>query len=260
MKILFIGDIMGKPGRRAVRKFMDRKGGEYDLVIANGENVASGKGLTAETARELFDVGVHVLTGGNHIFRNRDVFRIIQDERIVRPANYPPGAETPGHGMTIIDTQAGCPVAVINLMGRVYMNHFEDPYACAERLIDQLEGQVALRIVDFHAEATSEKLAMFRILDGRVTAVIGTHTHVQTADAQVSSLGTAYITDAGMTGPHDSILGIASEIAIRQLRTGLPVRHEVATGDVNLCGVEIEADMSSGQALSIRRIYQPMEG
>lgn len=259
MRILFIADIVGQPGRRAAKKYLAAPpdAGGFDFVIANGENVAGGKGLTPPLARELFEAGVHVLTGGNHTWRNREVMGIIQDERIVRPANYPPCAETPGRGCSVLASPAGFEVAVVSLLGRTYMDHHDDPFARAEDLVESLRRRTPLIVVDFHAEATSEKLAMFRILDGRVTAVIGTHTHVQTADEQVSPSGTAYITDAGMTGPHDSILGVRTDIALRQLRTELPVRHEIATGDPHLSGVIIEADPLTGRAQSIRRVFDP---
>jgi len=257
MRILFIADVVGKPGRQIVRRFLSERGAQdYDLVIANGENLADGKGLTPETAREMFAAGVHVLTGGNHIWRKKEVMSIIDDERIVRPANYSPAASAPGRGWTILPAANGHPVAVINLLGRTYMNHHDDPFACAEELVDRLRPQTPRIIVDFHAEATSEKLAMARLLDGRVSAVIGTHTHVATADEQVSANGTASITDAGMTGPYDSVLGIKTALALRQLRSEMPVRHEIATGDVRLAGVDIELDTLSGRALSIRRVLQ----
>lgn len=257
MRILFIADIVGKPGRRAVSEYLSARAGEFDFIIANGENAAGGKGLTAAIAHKLFNLGVNVITGGNHIWRNRDIYAIIEDERVVRPANYPPEAGCPGSGLTVIDSSIGEPVAVMNLLGRTFMNHFEDPFACAEELLADLDDRVHVILIDLHAETTSEKVAMFRLLDGRVSAVVGTHTHVQTADEQVSVDGTAYITDAGMTGPHDSVLGVETDIVLRQLRTQLPVRHELATGDVHLSGVVIDIDESTGRARSIERVFDP---
>ena len=258
MKILFIGDIMGNPGRAAVRKYLaDGRAAQFDFIIANGENVAGGKGLTPETAQDLFKCGVHALTGGNHTWRHREIAGIIEDERVLRPANYPPCAHPAGHGATVIHSPAGFPVGVVSLLGRTFMNHYEDPFACAESTIETLRRQTPLLFVDFHAEVTSEKLVMLHVLDGKATAVIGTHTHVQTADEHVTAAGTAYITDAGMTGPHDGIIGIKTEIAVRQLRALLPVHHEVATGDVHLSGVIIEADPLTGRAQSIQRVFDP---
>ena len=258
-RILFIADIVGKPGRAITRRFLAKRleTDSCDFVIANGENLAGGKGLTPATAREMFEAGVDVLTGGNHTWRNREVLGIIDDERLVRPANYPAAAQTPGRGATVLTSRAGFPVAVINLLGRTFLDHHEDPFAWAEDLAESLRRQSAIVIVDFHAEATSEKRAMFHLLDGRVTAVIGTHTHVQTADEQISPQGTAYITDAGMTGPHDSVLGVKTEIALRQLRSEMPVRHEIASDDVHLSGVIIEADADTGRAISIERVFDP---
>lgn len=259
VRILFIGDVVGRPGRKATREYLEEatRAEPFDFVIANGENAAGGKGLTPSTAQALFQAGVHCLTGGNHIWKNRDVAGVIDDERVVRPANYPPGADTPGHGAAVLHSPAGFPVGVVNLLGRTYMDHHEDPFACAERLVARLAEQTPILIVDMHAEATSEKLAMFRLLDGRVTAVIGTHTHVQTADEQVSPSGTAYLTDAGMTGAHDSILGVKSDIILRQLRTGLPVRHELSKDDLRLCGLIVEVDPLTGGARAVERVCHP---
>lgn len=260
MRLLFIADVVGRPGRKAVADYLGNpeRASRHDVVVANGENAAGGKGLTRETARELFNEGVHVLTGGNHIWRQREFEEIADDPRVLRPANYPVEAEAPGHGWTVHTTMSGERLGVVSLMGRTFMNHHEDPFLWAERAVEALGAEGARSIVmDFHAEATSEKVAMFRLLDGRVSAVIGTHTHVQTADEQISEQGTAYLTDAGMTGPRESVLGVKSEIALRQLRSELPVRHELAGGPAHLSGVAIEIDDETGRARTIRRVLDP---
>ena len=254
IKILFIGDIIGKPGRQALSRELHRLVDRYnaDLVIANGENAAGGFGLTVDTARELFDMGIHCLTSGNHIWDKKEqVAQVLADPRIIRPANYP--AEVPGSGSTILVTPGGVKVAVLNLEGRVFMKNLECPFRTADREIERLKQETPIIFVDFHAEATSEKAALGWYLDGRASCVIGTHTHVQTADERVLTQGTAYMSDAGMTGSFDSVIGIGKEEAIRKFLTQLPVKFEVPKRDIRLNGAVVEIDAQSGQALSIER-------
>ena len=255
VKILLIADIVGKPGRQALSRELHRLVDRHalDLVIANGENAAGGFGLTEDVARELYEQGVHVLTSGNHIWDKRESFDFIsREDRLIRPANYPDGS--PGRGSIISVTAAGTKVAVLNLEGRVFMNNLECPFRVADREISRLRTITPIIIVDFHAEATSEKLSLGWYLDGKVSAVIGTHTHVQTADERILPGGTAYISDAGMTGSFDSVIGIKKELAIEKFLTLLPVRFEVAKKDIRLNGVVVEIDEQSGRALTIERI------
>ena len=258
IKILFIGDIVGKPGRQALTRELYRLVDRYnaDAVIANGENAAGGFGLTAETAKELFNQGIHLLTSGNHIWDKKEqVTLVLGDPRIIRPANYPDGA--PGRGSAILTTPGGVKVGVLNLEGRVFMKNLECPFRVADREIEHLKRETAIIFVDFHAEATSEKSALGWYLDGRVSAMIGTHTHVQTADERILTQGTAFITDAGMTGSFDSIIGMGKEETIGKFLTQLPAKFEVAKKDIRLNGVVIEVDEQSGKALSIERINIP---
>jgi len=255
VKILFIGDIIGKPGRQALSRELDRLVDRYsvDLVIVNGENAAGGFGLTLETARELFDMGVHCITSGNHIWDKKEqVPLVLADPRIIRPANYPDGV--PGAGSALFSTPGGVKIAVLNLEGRVFMKYLECPFRYADREIERLKKETPLIFVDFHAEATSEKAALGWYLDGRVSAVIGTHTHVQTADERILTQGTAYMSDAGMTGSFDSVIGIGKDDAIRKFLTQLPVKFEVPKKDLRLNGVVVAIDEVSGKAVSIERI------
>ncbi|HCP15453.1 MAG TPA: TIGR00282 family metallophosphoesterase [Peptococcaceae bacterium] len=258
MKILFLGDVVGRPGRRILKDALPRlvRSLEPDMVIANGENAAAGNGLTEETAREIYSAGVDVITMGNHTWDKKEIFDFIDtDPHLIRPANYPPG--TPGKGWTIYESRAGKPrIAVINLMGRVFLNAIECPFRMADILVEEARKQTPIIIVDFHAEATSEKIAMGWHLDGRVSAVVGTHTHVQTADERILPLGTAYITDAGMTGPRDSILGIKPDIIVRKFLTQMPARFEVAEGIAQINGVLIQTDDQTGLATEICKINQ----
>lgn len=255
-RLLFIGDIVGRPGRelvrRGVRPLIARHG--IDLVIANGENAAAGFGITRETAEQIFGAGVHVITSGNHIWDKKEVLEYIPHEpRLLRPANFPDGA--PGRGTCIVETAAGVKVGVLNVMGRVFMTSLDDPFRCAQAAAAQLRADGAqLVFVDVHAEVTSEKLAMGWHLDGLATAVVGTHTHVQTADERVLPKGTAYLTDAGMTGPHDGVIGVDKAPAIQRFLTGMPSRFETATGDPRLHGVLIDADETTGRAHAVRRL------
>jgi 2',3'-cyclic-nucleotide 2'-phosphodiesterase len=255
VKIILIADIVGRPGRQAVSKVLHKLVDRYaiDLVIANGENAAGGFGITEDIAKELFEQGVHILTSGNHIWDKRDSYEFIAKEtRLLRPANYPDGS--PGCGSTVAVTAAGVKVAVLNLEGRVFMNNLECPFRAADREIAKLKTITPIIIVDFHAEATSEKLSLGWYLDGKVSAVVGTHTHVQTADERVLPGGTAYISDAGMTGSFDSVIGIRKELAIEKFMSLLPVRFEVAKKDIRLNAVVIELDENSGSAVNIERI------
>ncbi|MDD5556239.1 MAG: TIGR00282 family metallophosphoesterase [bacterium] len=255
--ILFAGDVVGKPGRRAVREALPvlRERHAVDLVIANAENAAGGSGLTPDVVRELTRDGVDVLTAGDHIWRNKAVLEIIgSEERLLRPANLPAGV--PGRGGGVFTLPGGARVGVVSLLGRVFMKPGECPFAEAARQIERIAAATPLIVVDFHAEATSEKVAMGRHLDGRVTAVIGTHTHVQTADEALLPGGTAYITDAGMTGPRDSVLGREVEPVIRFFLTQMPQRFAVAGGGIEIQGVVIRADPETGRALGIERIRE----
>jgi 2',3'-cyclic-nucleotide 2'-phosphodiesterase len=255
MNILFIGDIFGRPGRDLVRKGMRPLVRRYalDLVVANVENAAGGFGITREIGDSLAAGGVDVMTSGNHIWDKKEALDYIAAEpRLLRPANYPAGA--PGRGSLLARTDDGRGVGVVNLMGRVFMNPLDDPFAAAAREVEGFAGRTRVILVDFHAEATSEKIAMGWHLDGRVSAVIGTHTHVQTADERILPGGTAYITDAGMTGPHDSIIGTERVPALARFLTGMPSRFEPATGNPRLHGVVLAIDESSGRATAITRL------
>lgn len=255
VKLLFIGDIIGKPGRqvlsRELHKIVDRH--LVDLVIANGENAAGGFGLTEEVARELQKMGVHVITSGNHIWDKKESLGFLdRTTTLVRPGNYPEG--TPGSGSTVVATPGGTKVAVLNLEGRVFMNNLDCPFRFADREVDRLRELTPIILVDFHAEASSEKNALGWYLDGRVSAVVGTHTHVQTADERILTDGTAYITDVGMTGAYDSVIGMRKEEAIQKFLTQLPTKFEVAKKDLRLNAVLIGVDEQTGKALSIERL------
>jgi len=259
LKILFIGDIFGKPGRRIAKEVLPGLVEEYspDLILANGENAAAGFGITPALVEELLDLGIAVLTSGNHIWDKKEIvpyFTEHADGRLLRPANYP--ATAPGHGLYIGRTRAGLDYAVMNLQGRVFMPTIDCPFRTADALLEKIPANVKLRIVDMHAEATSEKQALGWYLDGRVTAVVGTHTHIPTADETVLPQGTAYVTDLGMTGPYDSVIGIEKDLIIKKFLDQIPARFEVAKGDVRFCAVLIDADPESGRALGIQRILR----
>ncbi len=255
MKILFIGDIVGKPGRRAVRellpKFIAERG--IDLVIANGENAAGGFGLTPEIAQELFEDHIDIITSGNHIWDKKGFEDCIGVyDHLLRPANYPDTA--PGRGYVLYPKNTGGAVAVVNLMGRVFMPLVDCPFRCIDQLLESIRSKTNMVIVDFHAEATSEKQALAWYLDGRVSAIIGTHTHVQTADERMLPRGTAFISDAGMTGSMDSVLGISVEDATKRFLTGIPYKFEVAKKNVWLQGVLLDVDDATGRSDCIERI------
>lgn len=260
MKILFIGDVVGRPGRLALAsrlgRLVDRN--DIDLVVVNGENAAAGFGLTADLAREFYDLGVDVLTSGNHIWDKREIYDYLDSQkRLLRPANYPAGLPGRGHG--VFATSAGIKIGVINLEGRVFMNNLECPFRTADALIEELHQQTPVILVDFHAEATSEKAALGCYLDGRVSALVGTHTHVPTADERILPGGTAYITDVGMTGSRDSVIGIRKELAVEKFLSLLPVRFEVAKKDAVVCGVVITVDENTGRASDIERILEEIK-
>ncbi len=259
MRILFIGDIFGRPGRNIVKDRLPGLVKQHDvgLVVANGENAAAGFGITPPLAEELFELGIDVVTTGNHIWDKREIIEYFQSadgpyspaRRLLRPANYAPGM--PGSG--VYEGRKGdVPYAVINLQGRVFMGSNDDPFRGADQLLKEISAKVIL--VDFHAEATSEKVALGWYLDGRVTAVVGTHTHVPTADERVLPGGTAHITDVGMTGPYDGVIGVKKELIVGKFLNNMPTRFEAATGDVRLCAVVIDCDESSGKARSIQRV------
>lgn len=254
-RLLFIGDIVGKPGRELVRRGVAalRDYHQVDLVIANAENAAAGFGITRELGEQILDAGVDVMTSGNHIWDKKEAIDYIGIEsRLIRPLNFPAGV--PGNGSYIARTAAGVSVGVVNAMGRVFMLNIDDPFAGVLREVEKVRQRARIVFVDFHAEATSEKIAMGWHLDGRVTAVVGTHTHVQTADERILPRGTAYLTDVGMTGPHDSIIGVEVQPALSRFLTGMPSRFETATGNPRLNGVIIEADDDTGLAVDIERI------
>jgi metallophosphoesterase (TIGR00282 family) len=255
VRILFIGDIVGRPGRELVRQGLQAivEHHQVDLVIANAENSAAGFGITREIGDQLLDWGVDVMTSGNHIWDKKEALDYIGAEpRLLRPANYPAGA--PGNGSYLARTRDGRAVGVVNVMGRVFMLNIDDPFAVVLREIEALKQRTRVIFVDFHAEATSEKIAMGWHLDGKVTAVVGTHTHVQTADERVLPQGTAYLTDVGMTGPHDSIIGVEIAAALGRFLTALPQKFETATGNPRLNAVVVEADEKTGRATSIERL------
>ena len=255
MRILFIGDIVGSPGRDVVQARLAELVREHsaDLVIANGENAASGFGITPRLAEGLFNAGIEVITGGNHSWDRREILEYIPSEpRLLRPANFPEGA--PGRGTYLGTTRNGSPYAVLNLMGRVFMNPLDCPFRTADRLLAGIPAETKVIFVDMHAEATSEKQAMGWYLDGRVSAVVGTHTHVATADEHVLPNGTAFITDVGMTGPHESVIGMDRTAMTKRFLDGLPARFEVALGDVQLNGVLIDVDDATGRARKISRL------
>jgi len=260
VRILFIADIIGKPGREVVENILPkmRKEESIQFVIANCENAAGGFGLTPKISREVFTAGVDAITMGNHVWARREILEIIEKENILRPANFP--AEVPGKGWAIIQANSGAKVGIINLMGRVYMSTLDCPFRTADRIIDEINKETKIIVVDMHAEITSEKVAMGWYLDGKVSAVIGTHTHVPTADERILPQGTAYITDIGMTGPLDSIIGIKKEIILKKYLTQMPIRFEVAKDDLVFAGALVEIDENTGKAKSIRRIAKPFEG
>jgi metallophosphoesterase (TIGR00282 family) len=261
VNILFVGDIFGRPGRTIVRERLPQlvKERGVDLLIANGENAAAGFGITAQITEELLDLGIDVITTGNHVWDKREIIEYFHmadgnpyspARRLLRPANYPAGS--PGWGVYEGKTRGGVPFAVVNLQGRVFMTNIDDPFRVADQLLERIQARVIL--VDMHAEATSEKIALGWYLDGRVTAVLGTHTHVPTADERVLPNGTAYQTDVGMTGPYDSVIGVEKDTILQRFLTQMPARFEPAQGNVRLCAALISCDPQTGRAHQIERI------
>jgi metallophosphoesterase (TIGR00282 family) len=260
VRLLFIGDIVGRPGRELVKQGLGALVEHHaiDLVIANAENAAAGFGITREIGDQLLDFGVDVMTSGNHIWDKKEALDYIGVEpRLLRPANYPAGA--PGNGSYLARTRSGVSVGVVNIMGRVFMLNIDDPFTVVLKEIEALKARTRIVFVDIHAEATSEKLAMGWHLDGKITALVGTHTHVQTADERILPKGTAYLTDVGMTGPHDSIIGVEIDAALGRFLTALPARFETATANPRLNAVIIEADEQTGRAVDIERLSYSLD-
>jgi metallophosphoesterase (TIGR00282 family) len=259
VKILFIGDIVGEPGRKAVKELVHVLRARHGLhaVIANGENSAGGSGITVKTAEEIFSAGVDAITTGDHLWDQKEVTTLLQNEpRFLRPLNYPSG--TPGQGSHVFTLEGLPPFGVMNVQGRVFMAELENPFSAARDEVAKLRTRTPIIFVDIHAEATSEKIAMARMLDGQVSAVVGTHTHVQTADEQIFPGGTAYLTDAGFTGPHESVLGREIEPVIRRFMTNTPQRFGVAKERVLLQGAIVEIEEATGRAVSIQRVSEPL--
>lgn len=255
MRILFIGDIVGKPGREivctAVIKLVAHHG--LDLVVANAENAAGGSGLTPAIYRELTRAGVGAVTLGDHVYRRREIYPVLENEtNIVKPANLPP--ESVGRDWAVVTARDGTPVGIACLLGCLFMKPVDSPWRAADRVLGAMPSDVRVRLIDFHAEATSDMQLMGRYLDGRVTAVLGTHTHVPTADECILPAGTAFQCDVGMTGPYDSIIGRRIDRVMTTTLTGLPTEFDVATGDVRLCGTIVDADPQTGRATSIQRL------
>ncbi len=259
IRILFIGDLVGKPGRNAVQRLLPVLSNRLspDMVIANGENSAGGFGITAEISETLFDMGVDVITTGNHIWDQRDIYDYLDETpRLIRPLNYP--GDSPGNGSYIYESPAGLKVGVLNLAGRVFMSNLDCPFVAADEEVARLRAETNIVLLDMHAETTSEKYAMAYYLDGRVSAILGTHTHVQTADERIFPKGTAYISDVGMTGPTNSVIGMKPDSVLTRFLTQRPTRFEVAKGGVELQAVFMTIDPDSGKALSIERIKEPL--
>ncbi|MBN1999899.1 TIGR00282 family metallophosphoesterase [candidate division KSB1 bacterium] len=258
MTLLFIADIIGQPGFELTTALLPniRKQYRVDLCIANGENGCNGKGLTEKIVRNYNNVGIDVITGGNHSWTVASFRKYLDTTRtVLRPLNYPPGV--PGHGSTIVTTPNGVPVGIINLQGRTFMYQIDCPFRMGLSEVEKLKSQTKIIFVDFHAEATAEKAALARYLDGKVSAVVGTHTHVQTADERILENGTAFITDAGMTGPTDSVIGLNTKTALRRFLLQIPERYEIASSNNRLNGVLVEIDAETGKALDIKRLNLP---
>ena len=260
MQILFVGDVFGSAGRRIVREHLPHviESNAVDLLVINGENAAGGFGLTPSIAEELFDLGAHVITTGNHVWDKKEIFEYMtvpveshaRGRRVLRPANYAVG--TPGFGVYEGELPTGQAYAVINMQGRVFMSSCDDPFRKSDELLSKITAKVVL--VDIHGEASSEKMALGWYLDGRVTAVLGTHTHVPTADERLLHNGTAYQTDVGMSGPFDSVIGVETEMVVQRFLTGMPGKFEAAKGDPRMCATLIECDGATGRASAIKRM------
>jgi metallophosphoesterase (TIGR00282 family) len=255
MKVLFIGDIVGKVGRVTVRALLPTVVDRYkiDLVIANGENAAGGFGITDKIVSEILSYGVHIITTGNHVWDKKEfISQISKEDRLLRPLNFPPGV--PGFGSIIYPLPKGIKVAVINISGRVFMSNIDCPFRTGKDEVEKLSAVTKVIIIDFHAETTSEKIAFGYFMDGKVSAIIGTHTHVQTADEKILPGGTAYITDVGMTGPYNSVIGIEKDMVIQRFLTNIPIRFETAKGDGIFSAVVLEIDEETGKANAIQRL------
>ncbi len=260
MRILFIGDIVGKPARRAIDGLLAKIMAEHQIEfsIANAENAAGGMGITPAIAIEILDQGIDVLTSGNHIWAKKEIIPFLNEEsRLLRPANYPD--QVPGKGAGLFTSKHGTKVAVLNLEGRVFMKNLDCPFRVAEKESERLQKETRVIIVDFHAEATSEKVALASYLNGKVSAVLGTHTHVQTSDERILDGGTAAITDVGMTGPLDSVIGIRTEVALGRFLTQVPWKFDVATEDIELQGAVIDVDPETGKSRTIQRLRVPLK-
>ena len=258
LRVILIGDIVGRPGREAIARIVPemRKANGIDFVIANAENIAGGSGLTPDTVDELLKSRVDVLTSGDHIWKKKNIYeRLDEDKRILRPANYPD--KCPGRGSCVLKSDSGKAIGVVNILGRVFMNHADGcPFKSAEKEIAEISRHTKIILVDIHAEATSEKIALGRFLDGKASVVFGTHTHVQTADEKILPGGTAYITDLGMTGPQDSVIGRKADAIIEHFLTCMPTRFEMADKDIELQGAMVDIDEKTGRAVSIKRIKE----
>ncbi len=255
LKVLVVGDIVGRPGRNAVKEYLQKNGDEYDFIIANGENAAGGRGITPQIVYDFFNYGVDVITLGNHVWDKKEIIEFIEHEpNLIRPANYPP--PTPGKGAVIVKLASGVKIGVINLSGRIFLPSLDCPFRKAKKLIKELKKETSLIIIDFHAEATSEKVAFGWFLDGQVSGVLGTHTHIQTADERILPGGTAYISDIGMTGPRNSVLGMKKEAIIERFLTQMPIRFEVAGGETIFNAVSLNLEIQSGKCTKIKRIKE----
>lgn len=258
MKILIVGDIVGSPGRETLKAYLDRKGKDYDFIIVNGENSAAGFGLTSKIADQLLEWGCDVITSGNHIWDKRDFYDYLDNtDRVLRPANYPDEG-TPGKGYTIVKDKKGNKVGVISIQGRVFMTPIDCPFKKVKELIEEIKKETRVVIIDFHAEATSEKIAMGWHVDGYASVIYGTHTHIQTADSKILPEGTGYITDVGMTGSDNGVIGMAVTSVLPKFLNALPQRFEVAEGNERLNGIEVEIDLETGECTSIERINKSL--
>lgn len=258
LTVLFFGDVVGRPGRNGLAHALPILKQKYgaEFVVVNGENSAAGSGLTPATLNKILSCGADVVTTGDHIFRNKEFPGVINELRVLRPGNYPKSAD--GRGWGLYTTQDGTRIVVMNLMGRVFMEPLRCPFEIADEILAGASNQARIILLDMHAEATSEKIAMGWHLDGKISALVGTHTHVQTADERVLPLGTAYISDLGMTGPYDSVLGREKAPVLKKFRTAMPARFEVAENDVRACGVAVKINRETGRAISIERFQFPL--
>ena len=258
LRILFIGDLVGMAGLETLTKYLPGLIDEYssDLVVVNGENIVNGKGLSEREADVIFGLGAHVITTGNHVWENWKARPLLsKNPKVLRPLNYPPN--NPGNGFVVAELADGRKAAVLHLQGRVFMQPIDCPFRAAEKVLTRLQAETNIIFVDMHAEATAEKMALANFLDGKISALVGTHTHVQTADARILPRGTAYVTDAGMTGPYDSVLGMRTDIALRRFLLQTPHKYESATEDLRICGVHVEVDEISGAAVEVETIMRP---